>query len=184
MGFLLTLLLHVMLIGSMLAFTAASVFLISKAQDPQDRWIRIGAFFAGAMIVMGANAAGLTFAEFIVDALSNNSPGATTAAAVVPTALGLGAGAYLTRSARRHGVVAERIMILIGMLASVQFTYIYLAALDRKGFELGATAIPNMSFSVGIILYLVLNHGVQPKKPPPVEGRDPRSYTNTRGPAR
>jgi hypothetical protein len=159
----LNLLLNLLLIGSMLAFVGCSVMLTLQTNDRVETWIRVGALFAGAMIVVGAQAAGLSFAHFIVEALSSNRPGAdaaTIAAAGAPGVLGLGVGWYLTHSMRRHRNVAVRMMILVGMLAAAQFAEIYAAAVAKNGLAVGAAAIPNLAFAVGIILWLMLNHDV------------------------
>jgi hypothetical protein len=161
MSIFLTVLLNLMLVGSMLAFVACSVLLTLQTDDRFERLIRFGALFAGAMIVIGANAAGLSFAEFIVEAVSTNRPAGAAAkivAAAVPAGLGVGLGCYLTNSMRRNRNVAIRVMALVGMLAATQFAEIYATAFTEHGPNVGAAAIPNLAFVVGIILWLVLNY--------------------------
>src|SRR5262245_18745055 len=112
----------------MLAFIGLALVAALRAQTARERFVRFGALFAGAMIVVGTQAAGITYTEFIVDSLSTTQPNglATKVAwAVVPGGLGAGLGYYITNRARTSENIATRVMILVGMLATAQFAQIY-----------------------------------------------------------
>ncbi|WP_103342806.1 hypothetical protein [Amycolatopsis sp. CA-126428] len=164
----LNILLHVMLLGSMLVFIASSVLVTFRTDNALERAIRASALFCGAMVVLGAQAAGLGFAEFTVNALSNTDLAGTlskVAGAAVPATFGVVMGRYLSYSVRRSENLAIRVMAFVGTLAATQFAAIYAIAVKAKGLELGASAIPNISFVVGILLYVVLKYepGKQPR---------------------
>jgi hypothetical protein len=172
MSFLINLILNLLLVGSMIAFVGLGVVAAVRPPDPIERLIRFGALFAGAMIVVGAQVAGLTYSQFIVDSLSSTQPQNLVAKilwAIVPGGLGAGLGYYLTERARQSTNIAIRIMILIGMLAAGQFAQIYTAAVSEHGLDIGPVAIPNLSFVVGLLLWFVLN---QNNNKPTKTGRD------------
>jgi hypothetical protein len=123
--------------------------------------LRVAALFAGAMVVVGSQAAGLSFAQFSVQALSSARAGgaaAVAAAAVVPGVVGLGVGWYLTHSMHRGESIAIRVMAFVGMLAAAEFASIYAVAVHEQGVNLGATALPNITFVVGVFLYMILRY--------------------------
>lgn len=156
---LLTIFLHCMLVGSLILFVAYGLIVTFQTSSLVERLIRLGAWFSGAMVVIGAQAGGLSFADFTVNALSGTRPAAEVATlfgALVPGALGVALASYLTNSVRRSSNVAIRVMAFVGMLAATQFAQIYAVALNARGMNIGAAAIPNLSFVVGIVMYIVL----------------------------
>jgi hypothetical protein len=157
----LNVLLHVMLIGSMVAFVGCSVLVTFRTDSSLERAIRASALFCGALIVLGAQAAGLSFADFTVNALSNSNLAGATAkvmGAVVPATAGIVIGRYLTLSVRKSENIAIRVLAFVGTLAATQFATIYAIGVKANGLEIGAPAIPNVAFVVGILLYVVLKY--------------------------
>jgi hypothetical protein len=47
-------------------------------------------------------------------------------------------------------------LAFIGMLATASFASVYVVALNKNGADLGKAAIPNISFAVALLLYVVL----------------------------
>jgi hypothetical protein len=137
-----------------------SVFAITfMTKDPVERAIRAGALFSGAMVVLGAQGAGVSYAQFIVKSLSGIKPvTAGLVGATLPGLAGVGMGWYLVRAIRRSQNVAVRILAFVGMLATTQFAEIYAVALHARGFALGAAATPNIAFVVGLSLYIMLRY--------------------------
>jgi len=153
------LVLHVLLLGSLLFFVVALIGTAFSATSKAERALRVMALFAGAMISVGASASGVDYATFTVNALSQakaGSAGAHVVTTVVPALLGVGLGFALVGAIRRNTEKAWRILCLIGMLATTAFLRVYADAATQNGFELGTTALPNMSFSAGVILTVLL----------------------------
>ncbi len=145
----------------MFAFLASAIWVVFKTDDRVERAIRGAAVFCGAMVVLGAQAAGLTFTEFIVNSLSGASAlgqGAVLVGAVVPSAMGLLIGMALLRALRQSEDKAIRVIAFVGTLAATQFAQICAVAVDTNGVRLGAAAVPNISFVVGVLLYVVLKY--------------------------
>jgi hypothetical protein len=155
----LSVVLNIMLIGSMLAFVAYSVRLSMSADNTGERLMRFGSLFAGALVVLGAQATGVGFSQFIAKSMSN----AGVAVTAVSGAAGVGLGFLFVRSAYRGNIFAVRVMIFVGMLAAAQFAEVYAQAVKAQGYSLGAAVAPNIAFVVGIILCLALTY--DPKDP-------------------
>ena len=161
MTVLLNLLLNILLIGSMVIFLCCGAVAVFKAGSREERMIRGFAVFAGALVVLGSEAAGLTFAQFTVNALSGTGTTGAEAKAVgviLPGIAGVGIGHYLVTQLSESSNIAIRIMAFIGMLATVEFIEIYITGVQRAGLAVGAASIPNISFVVGVILYIVLKY--------------------------
>jgi energy-converting hydrogenase Eha subunit C len=148
--------LHGLLISSLLLFVGAVFLVTLKTEDPLERAIRFAALFCGAMVVLGAQAAGANYADFILRAVSNVRPVSFGVfGAVLPASAGIAVGWYFTSSIKKSSNLGIRILGFIGMLASTQFLQVYAVAVSNKGVELKSSAVPNISFMVGLILYIV-----------------------------
>lgn len=158
MSIVFSLILHILLLGSLLLF--AVVFLITAwyAPSSMERYLRIAAIFAGAMVSLGATASGLNYATYTVNALAQ---GRTVSAAahffsiIIPALTGAGIGFFLVRTIRKSTIMAFRVMGFVGMLATTAFIEVYAQAATTTGFRLGATALPNIGFTAGVILTVV-----------------------------
>jgi hypothetical protein len=150
-----TLILHLLLIGTMLALLVGIILVAFRNVSPMERLIRTFAMVAGVLVAFGANAAGVDFARFSLSALEAVTPESTLTATLVPGAAGVAVGAYLVRAYRRSHELGVRVMSFLGMLAVASFMQVYAVVTDTKGFFLGTAAIPNVAFVVGIILSIV-----------------------------
>lgn len=159
----LNILLHVLLLGSLGVYVLVLVRVVLAEEDRTERFIRASALFCGAMIVVGSQAAGAGYAEFIVQALAAARPGTALLAAVIPGVLGVAIGAYLIHAMKRRGEdVTVRLLALIGMLAAASFASIYAFAMREHAGHLGSYAVPNLAFVVGLTLYVILNFQTVP----------------------
>jgi hypothetical protein len=154
----LTFMLHVLLIGSMLAFVACSVVAALATDSHVERMIRFGALFSGALVVLGTRAGGMSFSNFIAESLSDSGVAVATGGVVVPGAAGAALGLLLVRSSFRGNIYVIRIMVFIGTLAATQFAEIYVASIELNGPSLGRPVVPNISFVVGILLCIALTY--------------------------
>lgn len=152
--------LHLFLVGSFVAFAYALVLLVRERKDQMVG--RALALFMGSLAVVGAQASGKSYADFIIGALgSSRSPAFGFFGAVVPGAMGLALGYYFTRGARHSTERAIRGMIMVGTFAITQFALMYAIAIDRTGADLGKSVTPNIAFVAGLGLWLVMNLGVK-----------------------
>jgi hypothetical protein len=163
--FIIQLLLNVFLIlGSLVPFLISVVLIIYRNRSVVERMIRGLALFAGTLTVVGLDAAGVSFARFTIDALgAGGLAGALVKvfSAAVALAAGYGVGMYLVVKLRSSRNIAIRGMIFIGVIVHIELLELYVNALHRDGFTIGAGAIPNAGFLVGLIAYVVLNYDPQ-----------------------
>jgi cytochrome bd-type quinol oxidase subunit 2 len=149
---------HALLVGAMLAFLFTLVAMVLRTEQPVERLRRGLALFAGAMVVVGAQASGASFAIFTTDSLGN-ARGASLAAnvvsAVIPAVAGAALGFFIVRKYRTNEAFAMRIICFIGTLALAAFAEVYAQATNTHGVFLGAAALPNLSFTVGVVLMFI-----------------------------
>lgn len=163
MTILLRIILNTMLISSMLAFVGLSILAALNDKNPVERLIRFGMLFSGALVVLGAEAGGVNFSQFISDSLSSTGAFPAVTGVIIPGVAGVALGLFLLLSAYNGNIYTIRIIIFVGMLAAAQFAEIYAHALNAQGLSLGRTVAPNISFVVGVLLCLALTF--DPKNP-------------------
>ncbi len=163
MTILLRIILNTMLISSMLAFVGLSILAALNDKNLVERLIRFGMLFSGALVVLGAEAGGVNFSQFISDSLSSTGAFPAVTGVIIPGVAGVALGLFLLLSAYNGNIYTIRIIIFVGMLAAAQFAEIYAHALNAQGLSLGRTVAPNISFVVGVLLCLALTF--DPKNP-------------------
>jgi hypothetical protein len=142
----------------MVSFAVVLVSTALRTGDPIERVKRILGLFLGAMIVLGAQVSGVSFAIFTVGALATGrvvSAGAAFVSTVVPALTGLGLGFFMVRVFKKNEARALRMLCFLGMLALVAFIEVYASATGAHGVFLGAAALPNLSFAAGVGLIFV-----------------------------
>ena len=149
------------ILGSLGGCLAAVALVVFNTRGWTERIVRGLAIFAGTLVVMGAEAAGLTFPSFAVDTLSKTGP-AGWAIRLTWVVLGAAAGALLARyliSRIDGGTNLQiRVMILVTIIAHVELLEIYAQNLKRHGFVLGIGALPDIAFISGLVLYVVFRY--------------------------
>jgi hypothetical protein len=113
------------------------------------------ALVGGALVALGAQAAGIGFAEYVVESLAGSGPageGAKLLSVVIPGGAAVIFGWYFARATEYQTLKAMRWMVFLGMLSVVAFAVIFAEATSTQGVFLGAAAIPNTSFVVGLIM--------------------------------
>lgn len=152
--------LHVVLLGSLLLFLGTAVKEVVAEPDRGERQLQFMSMFVGAAIAVGANAVGDGYATYIANALAGSrgtSAGAAAVSYVIPSLLGIGVGFAVVAAAKRNNQMAKRIVVLFAVLSTVAFLLVYAQAVSAKGVILGVAAVPNLLFTVGVMLTLVLS---------------------------
>jgi hypothetical protein len=150
--------LQMLLLSSLLLFVVVLLATAFTATSGLERFLRVAAIFAGAMVAVGATASGVNYATYTVNALSQARAASAAAHFVgifLPSVIGCGIGFYLVRTIRRSETFAIRVLGFVGMLATTAFIEVYAEAASRDGFKLGAAALPNIGFTAGVILTVV-----------------------------
>jgi hypothetical protein len=149
------------ILGSLGGCLGAVLLVVFNTRGWTERIVRGLAIFAGTLVVMGAEAAGLTFSSFAVSTLTHGGL-AGWLIKVAWVVLGGGAGSLLARylvSRIDGGTNLQiRIMILVTIIAHVELLEIYAQNLKRHGFVLGIGALPDIAFITGLVLYVVFRY--------------------------
>jgi len=155
-------LLHGLLIGSMLIFLVGLVLTAIRTENASEKLKRLLALFVGAMVVLGAQASGLGFAEFMAEGLASGraaSASAAVVASIIPALAGVGIGFFMVRAYRKHEVFAMRLLCFVGMLALASFMEVYATVTSANGVLIGAGAIPNLAFAAGVVMVFIFTDG-------------------------
>jgi len=154
----LNVLLDILLGGSLVLFIVALIQMVLGEENSSERLLQIMALVAGAVVALGAQATGLSFADYTVESLTGEG-GSAAFAKVLAVAIPGGVAAvfswYFLRVMRESEAKGLRLMAFLGMLTLISFAEIYAQATNTKGVILGAAAIPNASFVTGMILSLL-----------------------------
>jgi hypothetical protein len=161
-AFLLFLLNTFIILGSLGGCLAAVALVVFNTRGWTERIVRGLAIFAGTLVVIGAEAAGLTFSSFAVNSLTHHGGLAGWLIKGAWVVLGGGAGALLARYliSRIDGGsnLQIRIMILVTIIAHVELLEIYAQNFKRNHFTLGIGALPDIAFIAGLVLYVVFRY--------------------------
>ena len=87
-------------------------------RTPVERAIRTAALVCGALVVLGAQATGASYADFIVRSWNSSAPfAAGFLGAVVPAAAGITVGWYLVKTLpKSYNLAVQEFLVFIGML--------------------------------------------------------------------
>jgi hypothetical protein len=146
--------LDVFLGASLLFFFVVLVFTVVFA-PAGEHFGRALALVGGALVALGAQATGVGFSEYVVESLAGAGPtgeGAKLLSIIIPGGAAVIFGWYFARATEYQTLKAMRWLVFLGMLAVVAFAVIFAEATSTQGVFLGAAAIPNTSFVVGLIL--------------------------------
>lgn len=150
----LNVLLDILLGGSLLLFLVLLVQMVVQEPNPGERMMRALALVCGALLALGAQAAEVGIASYTVETLTGTRPGGEffkAMSAMVPGGIAVAMGWYFVRAMRRSTQMALRLVSFLGMLTVVTFIVIFAEATNTQGVFLGAAAIPNASFVIGLI---------------------------------
>jgi hypothetical protein len=174
-GFLLFLLNAFIILGSLGGCLAAVGLVVFNTKGWAERIVRGLAIFAGTLVVIGAQVAGLNFSAFAVHTLTHGGL-LGWLIGVAWVIVGGGAGAMLGRYliSRIDGTNLQiRIMILVTIIAHVELLEIYAQNVRLYKFDLGIGALPDIAFIAGLLLYIVFRYDTG-------EGRQIRAHLGRR----
>jgi hypothetical protein len=152
-------LIDVLLAGSLLFFVVLLVDMVVRAAHPRERLMRSLALVGGAIVALAADASGVSFSTYTIDTLTGARPGGEVFkafAVVVPGGLSAFFAWYFVRVMGRSAEMGLRLMSFLGMLTVIAFAVIFAQATATEGVTLGAAAVPNASFVVGLIFGVVV----------------------------
>jgi hypothetical protein len=158
---------HLLIIISVFALSGAVVFLISSPDHGTKIVIRIISAVVGVFIYIGAKGIGLSLTELIMLGVQLTSPlGFGLSAVLLPSATGVIVAWYFINQLRKSEDIAARIMILIMSFIVIMFGDVYVATYSvSDNFDgYNRALLPNLSFIIGLAIYIILNYEVVENK--------------------
>jgi hypothetical protein len=129
---------------------------ILEAANTGERTVRTITLMIGLLAYFAAKNLGLSIPDLLLASLSQSTflPYLVTAA-LIPAIAGAVISELFIRELRRGGNIAHRIMILITVLIISMFLDLFVYAV---GGGLGSKLLPNVTFVLGVGLYLIFRY--------------------------
>jgi hypothetical protein len=135
--------------------------MIKNSNEIQEKIIRTISLTTGFLIYFGSKAVGLSIPDLLIHAIKISNPYLTIFVGILlPFATGVIAAWFLQRVINKDEDFAARVIILITTFILVLFSDVYVGTFGVHQFnkELNAYLLPNLSFTIGISLYLIFTY--------------------------
>jgi hypothetical protein len=150
---------HIIIIAGIITMLAFIIRMIQKGDGKLEKLIRVFALIAGFLIYFMTRAVGLPIATLIVNSLGQT--GALTfwlLALILPGLIGILVAWYCLDAMRRESNIPARVVILISTFILTLFSDVYVATFSApKGDQLDITLLPNLTFVIGLSLFVIFN---------------------------
>ncbi len=153
-------LLHLAVLLSTLLLGAFLLKLITGERNHIENSIRAMACAVGFLIYMGSKAIGGSIPQLLFGGMQEAMPiRITLVGGLFPAAVGWIVAFFCIWSLRKGESFVSRIIILFGVFIFTAFvdTYILTYSIDKTSNEINKALMPNISFIVGVVMYVVLN---------------------------
>jgi hypothetical protein len=153
------LLAHVFIVFAMLAMV---IFLWRKTWEEKHRLEKLIRFFAvvtGFLVYFGLRASGISIPALLLSSISTvDKMSFGLWAALLPAVTGALVGWFCLTALERNSHIAPRGVIVVFAFFLTLFTDVYAATFDlaRISHEFDKALIPNLTFIVGLMLYVIL----------------------------
>jgi len=154
---------HLLIVGGLGASFYLIFASIARSDTQMEKLMRTLSLTTALLIFFGARAAGFSIADFMGRALGLPSLWFALVGVAFPSGVGCFLAWYILQAAKKHDAIAMRVLLLVSTFIVVEFGEVYLVAIGKAGLPVGRDFMPNISFTVGLGLYLVLNQAPQRK---------------------
>jgi len=148
-------LLHAIIIASIFAQLGYAGFTIYKT-DEFERYILIISFSTAVLIFLGSRTLKISFADFMLIALTSDSLlRIISFGGVIPALTGICISHITIQAMKKGKTFVIRVMILVSVFTAIQLANTYLVVLSNKDISLDKALVPNTCYSVCMGLWLV-----------------------------
>jgi hypothetical protein len=166
-------LVHLVLVGAAFCQLLLVLWVIGPlAPRRAENVMRAAAAVAGLVLYLGAKAIGVSVPAFLLQAMTMSGAYLTgLLGTLIPAAVGFLLAWYVTgylgsRDARRDDI-GMRVMVLTLVITFFLYTDLYVASLDVASAAGLSLLLPNITFTLSVLLYAVLRfHPLQQEEPP------------------
>jgi hypothetical protein len=159
------LLTHLFILASIITMFVFIWHTIIREKNKLEQIIRISAFVTGFLVYFGARATGFSIPEMMLVSITSINKWVLGLKAILfPAAAGTTVGWFCVKSLNRGLDVATRIVILLATFIMTVFTDVYARTYDipRVEGEFAKALLPNLSFTVGLTLYVIFRFTPRP----------------------
>jgi hypothetical protein len=152
-------LIHLFVVASIIGMIIFIVRVILDGHYAMERLLRVAAAAAGLLIYLGARAYGISVPELMYSSLKITEPLMKGLVGVVaPLASGTFVAWFCLRMMQSHGDIAARGLLLFSSLVFAMFADTYAALAAQATPESLNLALPNITFVLGVILFLIFRY--------------------------
>ncbi len=161
MVFLLNIITHIMILFGIMGLIAYIGYAVHKEEKMFEKVILIISAMTGFLIYFGARALGLSIPAMMMASVSVTNPIKMAVFSIlIPWSVGIAVAWYFSWCLSKHIDIAFRVVILISAFIVTLFGDVYAASytVEAGGGSIDTSLLPNLTFTVGMGLYIILNY--------------------------
>jgi len=160
MVFLLNIITHIMIIFGIIGLIFYIAYAVYKEETMFEKVILIISAMTGFLIYFGARALGLSIPSMMMASVSVSNPiKMALFSIIIPSSVGIAVAWYFSWCLKQHIDIAFRVVILISAFIVTLFGDVYAASYAvNAGNSIDTSLLPNLTFTVGMGLYIILNY--------------------------
>jgi hypothetical protein len=164
---------HLLIASALVGMAWYAVQIIRAAPNHAERNVRTASLLCGFLIYLGSRAVGLSLPDLLFKAWTSTGPISASGLLVVglqtvfPTLAGAFVGYFFLRAFQDPDQqdFGFRVLIMLTALFISLFGDVYAASLGGPDVKsVSPLLLPNLCFLVGLMLYIMKYHGIQPAK--------------------
>ena len=164
MGIFFIILSHAMMVFGIVSVIYGAYMAIASTKSIAERIVRGLAFIAGTFAYLAAKTLGISLPSLLVQSVAGGKWFALILlGTVIPAVSGFLLIRYIMACMRAHDAIAIRVMLMVAALVLVMFADVYIAAAAQAGFQNLRPLLPNVTFVLTMLCYIVFEY--RPKDP-------------------
>lgn len=160
MVFILNIITHIMILVGIIGLIFYIGYAVHKEEKVFEKVILVISAMTGFLIYFGARALGLSIPEMMMTSVSVSNPVKMAFFSIlIPWSVGVAVAWYFSWCLSKHIDIAFRVVILISAFIVTLFGDVYAASYKvTTGGGIDTSLLPNLTFTVGMGLYIILNY--------------------------
>ena len=149
-------LVHALVIATILLIVHVCWSMVRSETEPLERLLLIASIAAGFLAYAAARALGLSIPALMASSFQTSSPFGIAALGVTfPSLAGVFVAWFCIRMMKRDHDVARRAALLLSVFIVTMFADMYVALAKDIGLTNPKLALPNVTFVLGMVLYII-----------------------------
>ena len=159
MAYIFCIFIHLLVLAAIIGMAFFLVHVIKDDHDATERLLRIVAFSAGLLAYLAAKAYGVAIPTLMVSALDVTKPLTLGFyGAVLPSLAGTFVAWFCLRLMKNDEDVGKRGLVLFASFIFTMFSDSYTTIASKITPSQSGFGLPNMTFVLGIVLYIIFNY--------------------------